>query len=344
MESSLKSSDAAAEHPSVEEISKDESPTSPPPPEPSPEPEKAVQKVESLKRRSSVGRSIRRSQSTANNGLTFEDQLMVLVGNDSMSVEERIAKMVNLSVSATCRTLLRENDRLVDLQPGSRDDLQAELTDNLASSLPKKELLRQTDVAAMSGFVKRLKAAKAKGQQQGSSKATSSAMVSSRLRRLQEYVSTLKREKEGWDDLFKSRKEKYYSVRSERTAVVKGENCVSAEDRWRLSEQDDAWLRSISDGSEELEVLKRQADDLDIAQRKLNDDVARSRKMLEDKNAELDSMIKRIEANSKRVILGDNAEPLLSALTKPPSSQAPSRHETEFGAEVKAWMADNCTS
>lgn len=299
----------------------------------------AAPKAVNLKRRSSVGQSIRRSQSN-NSGLTFEDQLMLLVGNKAMTLNERITKMVNLSVTATCRSLLRENDKVVTLPPvGSKEERQAELVDSLASSVGQKELLDTNQVKDISLAVDSMKASKAINDSNGSNKPPQ--LMSSRLRQLKQYVSTLKEEKDAWDDLFKSRKTKFNLVRSERQAVVKGTKCISNEDRERLSEHEDAWLRGISDGSGELERLQRQSEDLDIARRKLSDKVARSQKILDDKRAKIESMVKRIEEISRAKVLGqgdsDHTSSLMSELKE---SLTSSKADTEFGAEVKAWIAD----
>ena len=118
-----------------------------------------VKQEANLRRRSSVGRSIRRSQST-NNGLTFEDQLLVLVDNGDIAVQDKIARMVNLSVSATCRSLLRDNDRMVHVEPGSADDKKADVTENLASFLGQRDLLLESHLQELALKVERLKSLK----------------------------------------------------------------------------------------------------------------------------------------------------------------------------------------
>ena len=77
------------------------------------------------------------------NGLTFEDQLLVIADNTAeVSVEEKVRKVVNLAISATCRALLNENDKLIDLEPGSSDEKRAELVDTLASALGQRPLMQ----------------------------------------------------------------------------------------------------------------------------------------------------------------------------------------------------------
>jgi len=289
-------------------------------------------------RRSSVGHSIRRSQSTTN-GLTFEDQLLVIADNDGMSARDKLTKLVNLSVTATCRALLKENDQLINLKPGSSDDRRADLIDTLASALGQRELLQETHLELLAQVTGKLALASS------TSDLKTPEVMSSRLRQLKNYVQSLREERDNWSALRQSRKNRFHLVRSERQAVMRGETCVTGAQRSDLTSYEDAWLRGISDGTGELERMKKQATDLANARNKLCDKMVRKRKVLDDLNCELDGMIRQIDATAKRVIVGKDStahdvgdQDNLAAIVQTRKSE--SIPDTEFGAEVKAWIAD----
>merc|ERR1719295_2220506 len=295
--------------------------------------------TEALKRRSSVGHSIRRSQSGAN-GLTFEDQLLVIADNTAdVSVNEKVRKVVNLAISATCRALLNENDKLIDLEPGSSDEKRAELVDTLASALGQRPLMQETHLSEVGSFI---------GKMAGAKSATAAGikaptLMSSRLSQLKNYVSALNEERDSWSALKQSRKNKFNLVRAERQAIIRGEKCVTSAERENLSPYEDAWLKNFSDGSGELERMKKQAIDVENARNALCD--KRKRKILDDMNNELDDMIHRIEEASKRTIVGGGGGSGVGAAASgleslPPIRKAESIPDTPFGAEVKAWIAD----
>ena len=67
-----------------------------------------------------------------------------------MSARDKVAKLVNLSVTATCRSLQKENDQLINLEPGSIDDKRADLVDSMASALGQRDLLFDTHLTELS--------------------------------------------------------------------------------------------------------------------------------------------------------------------------------------------------
>jgi len=294
--------------------------------------EAAATAAANLRRRSSVGHSIRRSQST-NNGLTFEDQLLVISDNQSMSARDKVAKLVNLSVTATCRSLQKENDQLINLEPGSIDDKRADLVDSMASALGQRDLLFDTHLTELSKVADRLRAAKSAT----GAGITAPEIMSSRLRQLKNYVHDLKEERDNWSSLRQSRKNRFHLVRSERQAVLRAESCVTSAERDNMSPYEDAWLRGLTDGTGELERMKSQATDLANAQNRVCDKIKQKRKILDELNCELDDMIKRIERSSKRFIVGGEV-PAPAPITH--NKKIEVIPDTEFGAEVKAWIAD----
>merc|ERR1719356_1626869 len=182
----------------------------------------------------------------------------------------------------------------------------------------------------------------------GGAKSTTAAglkaptLMSSRLSQLKNYVSALNEERDSWSALKQSRKNKFNLVRAERQAIIRGEKCVTSAERENLSPYEDAWLKNFSDGSGELERMKKQAIDVENARNALCNKVKRKRKILDDMNNELDDMIHRIEEASKRTIVGggSGAEAGGSLESLPiPIRKAESIPDTPFGAEVKAWIA-----
>ena len=124
-------------------------------------------------------------------------------------------------------------------------------------------------------------------------------------------------------------------MKAERQKVVKGEVCVTNEERNNLTDYDDAWLRGMSDGSQERDRLKKLETDLAIAKNSLCDKVHQKRKRFDDLNSELDGMIRDIGALSKRRIVGEDSDDVSAAVLR--SDSIP---DTTFGAEVKAWISD----
>ena len=101
-----------------------------------------------LKRRSSVARSIRRSQSnTGPHGFTFEQQLIAsTLANDNSTSEEKLQKIVKLSLSATVKTLQQENEQLEVGTNLDIDNARADLIDHHVSTLGRKPLLKEKDI------------------------------------------------------------------------------------------------------------------------------------------------------------------------------------------------------
>ena len=112
---------------------------------------------------------------------------------------------------------MNENDKLIDLEPGSSDEKRAELVDTLASALGQRPLMQETHLSEVGSFI---------GKMAGAKSATAAGikaptLMSSRLSQLKNYVSALNEERDSWSALKQSRKNKFNLVRAERQAIIR---------------------------------------------------------------------------------------------------------------------------
>ena len=271
--------------------------------------EKSEKSKAPLKRRSSVARSIRRSQSNgAQPGFTFEQQVVAsTLSNDKITVEEKLAKMVALSLSATIKSLQQENEQLEVGANLNLDDPKGDLVDHLVSTLALKPLLNEAGLENITKKVTTFKKSASSKKSINSAPQQNTRIISSRLRTLKEYQDRLNKEANEWDELLQQRKNKYNFARLEKQMVSKGEKQITNSHRAQLPRLEEAWLRGLSDGRAEMNRVKKQEVMAELCKQNLSERLARKRKALEEKSVHLEQIAKLVsETASRRSLEEDN--------------------------------------
>ena len=298
-----------------------------------------------LKRRSSVARSIRRSQSTTGpHGFTFEQQLIAsTLANASSTTEEKLQKIIALSLSATVKTLQQENEQLEVGANLDIDDVRADLIDHHVKHSGRKPLLEEKHIDKLT---KRITAFKKTSAAKKSTMIPhkDSVILSSRLRTLKQYEDSLNGEINAWDELLQQRKTNANFSRLECQMVLKGEKKITNSHRSKLPRLEEAWLRGLSDGRAELNRLKKQELMMKLCEKSLHKKMFRKRKSLEDKNIELEQTAKTIYKTASQQLLdsdsgiGDMASS--SSLGACDASTSKISTDSEFAKEVHNWVQE----
>ena len=303
--------------------------------------------VPSLKRRSSVARSIRRSQSTTGPpGFTFEQQVKASTGaSGNITFEEKICKIVSLSLSATVKTLQQENEQIEIGANHNIDDVRADLIDHLVSRSGRNALLNENDVKKISTNINHLKNIVATKKKDGLMEHKSAHISSARLRTLKQYQDSLNKEINDWDELLQQRKNKYNSTKVEYQMIAKGETKITNSHRTELPRLEEAWLRGLSDGRAELSRLKRQEVMMELSEQRIFEKIARKRKALYDKDVVLDQLAKSISKTASLPLL-DNLETTCvgiandSSLKPVEPKQYNSSSQAGFAQELDKWVQE----
>ena len=103
---------------------------------PSPPPAPVDRRVSNLRRRSSMGQSVRKSRSII--GLSFEDQIAAIAS--TASIEQKILQITSTSWSTASRIVQYEYDN----QETNEDSAQADLADHVLKSLGKMMIKNET--------------------------------------------------------------------------------------------------------------------------------------------------------------------------------------------------------
>ena len=248
-----------------------------------------------LRRRSSVARSIRRSQSGPA-GITFEQQLLAsLQGNVDATKEEIIEKIVSLSLKATLKSLQQENEQIEICTSQTIDDTQGDLIDHLVNNLSRQPLLAEEGSKTLATQIHDFCNSETTVKTQNLvTESKNTPIVSARLRTLEQYQSSLDKEINEWDELLQQRKNKYNFARLEYQEVCRGEQRITDKHRSQLPRLEDAWLRGLSDGRAELNRLEQQEVMMELCEKQMREKMARKRKLLQDTTAELDQIAKNV--------------------------------------------------
>jgi len=245
-----------------------------------------------LKRRSSQGRSIRQSLSaTGLNDVTFEQQLRASLNNNS-TVEEKLRKIFTLAHSATINTLKHENEQL-EVGKQESEDLKADTMDQLVKQSGRKYPINASliDDCKQKLIIWKKESVK-KGINVKEKKIPTAQ--SSRQRTLKQYQDSLQMELNDWDKLHDQRKNNYNSAKLDYNMVWKGEKKITNSHSVQLPRSEEAWLRELSDGSAEMDRLKKQEATLKFCKDDVYKRIAQKGKSLNDKHIELEQTAKKI--------------------------------------------------
>ena len=147
-------------------------------------------KMSNLRRRSSMGHSVRKSRSII--GLPFEDLIAAIPKNSS--TEEKILKIVSTSWTTNCQIIQHEYDE------AEEDNSQADLADFVRNQLSQKPLIKHETLLKVKEKIGEmtLECKKQKPQK----------IIPPRLKKLQNYLDCANKEAEEWKSLHHSRKNK----------------------------------------------------------------------------------------------------------------------------------------
>ena len=310
------------------------------------EPEMTKANVPSLKRRSSVARSIRRSQSTTGiPGYTFEQQVIASTrSNINITLEEKMGKIVSLSLSATVKTLQQENEQLEVGANHNIDDVRADLIDHLVSASGRNALLNEKNIKIITANINEFKNTIAMRKKNGLIEHNCAPISSARLRTLKQYQDCLNKEINDWDALLQQRKNKYNSTRVEYQMIAKGETKITNSYRAELPRLEEAWLRGLSDGRAELSRLKKQEVMMELVEQRIFEKIARKRKALYDKDLVLDQFAKSISKTAalpldtlETTCVGNAND---SSLKPVKPNQCNASSQSEFAQELDKWVQE----
>ena len=103
-----------------------------------------------LRRRSSVGRSIRRSQSGPT-GITFEQQLLASIqGNSTITTQEKFEKVISLSLKEALKSLQQENEQMEMDRNRTTEDITGDTIDHVVDRLSRQPLLSNENIKKLS--------------------------------------------------------------------------------------------------------------------------------------------------------------------------------------------------
>ena len=271
---------------------------------PSPPPMQAPvdRRVSNLRRRSSMGQSVRKSRSII--GLPFEDQIAAIGKNidifalayffqsifcisaSTASIEQKLLQITSTSWSTAARLVQHEYDN----QDATEDNPQADLADHVAKTLGRLMIKNET-----------LQSVKQKVQEmvQCSDDAKPPKIIPPRLKKLHAQLDLANSEIDQWRDLHHARKNKFNTTKLEKRQVLNGEKMVTNADRENLPKAEDAWLRGLSDGHVEWKKVSDQEIELEMAKRDLQLKLAMKRKALSEMETEIDVMAAKIKKYSE---------------------------------------------
>ncbi len=235
-------------------------------------------KVAALRRKSSLGHSIRKSRSVY--GIAFEDQVSAL--NKNSSIEERLLQITSMSLAAATRLLQQDYDS----QDASEENPQADLSDHIRSKVGGRPLIDAE-------LLTKLKESASKMAKCGD-KHEPAKIIPPRLKCLNDIVKSKETESNEWKDLHHSRKNKFYAAKTEIKMVRNGQKVINNECRDDLPKSDDAWIRSLSDGQAEWAELKHQEKVLAIAKKELLLQINRKRRAVRESEALLQDAVNKI--------------------------------------------------
>ena len=298
-----------------------------------------------LRRRSSVARSIRRSQSGPA-GITFEQQLLASVqGNIKITTEEKIEKLISLSMKETLKFLQQENEQMEMGGEHTTDDIKGDMIDSLVTRLGRQPLVKEKDIRHLASQTNDFSSSEKETNLQSRVKGRQNEpIMSTRLRMLKEYQGSLDKEINEWDELLQQRKNKYNYARLEYQKVCKGELRITNEHKTQLPRLEDAWLRGLSDGRAELNRLEKQEVMLKLSEKQMHAKMANKRKLLQDKSAELDIVAKKVSdtaANNLNAFDSYmNEKSIIKTDIKEGQSNQHNNSESNFAKEVKEWFQE----
>ena len=298
-----------------------------------------------LRRRSSVARSIRRSQSGPA-GITFEQQLLASIqGNETITTEEKIEKLISLSMKETLKFLQQENEQMEMGSDSAADDTRGDMIDNLVTRLGRQPLLMEKNIKRLASQTNDFKKDKKETNLQSRLKENQTEQIfSTRLRILKQYQDSLEKEINEWDELLQQRKNKYNFARLEYQEVSKGEQKITNKHKAQLPRLEDAWLRGLSDGRAELNRLEKQEVMMTLCAKQMLQKMAKKRKLLQDKSAELDQIAKRVcdtaanNLNAFEAYMSDKSVTISN--NKDEHIKISDATESNFAKEVKEWFLE----
>ena len=242
--------------------------------------------IAALKRRSSMGLSIRKSRSIV--GLTFEDHIAAIPKN--ASIQDKLLQITSASWSTALRFVQQEFE-----EDTSIDNPQADLSDHIHKTM---KINMSTDTLnRMTSCIQQMCSEVASSGQKPEK------IVPPRLKKLHEALDVANNEIKDWKNLHEDRKTMLKEAKLEMKAVSSGDKIVNDNSRKGLPESEEAYLRGLSDGQAELEQIKVLEKSLVLAQKAHSMELSKKRQLLIDSAAETDLMMKKLKTYSEHAIL-----------------------------------------
>jgi len=259
-------------------------------------------RVSSLRRRSSMGHSVRKSRSII--GLPFEDQIAAI--STTASIEQKLMQIVATSWSTAARLVQHEYDN----QEACEDNPQADLVDHIRNEMARKPIsVKHENLMSVKDMIGQMaKECEQKKPQK---------IMPPRLKKLTEALNLATNESDQWKELHHSRKNQYNMAKVEKRQVLQGEKIVSNKNRGNLPKSEEAWLRGLTDGHDEWKKVQEQEKALFMAKKGLHLQLAQKRKVLADLEAEINVVGNKIRIYSEKI---STDIPKTDLLCSPPKS------------------------
>ena len=248
-----------------------------------PSPPSPVAKRPSRRSSAACARRLSRASGVGGGSIPLEDLLATVPDSGEATVQERLAKVVQLVLATTVRGVI---DRL---------DEEEEVGD-IARSVGA--VLRQTGVS--SEVVERVARKLEGGVDQ-----VEGGVVGEQVRMVREYTEQLQKEGERWKELIVERKEMVRNAESNARAAGRGDIVVGEDQRFSLSAKEKMMLAKLPNCKAALEQLAGHSDKMELSARAVATQTVRLKRSLEQVEEELGvaakKLIKRADTVGGRV-------------------------------------------
>ena len=222
-------------------------------------------------RRSSAACARRLSRaSTTGGGIPLEDLLATVPPSNEASVQERLAKVVQLALASTVRGVVATME----------EEEEGDAARCVGASI------RQVGVD--SGVLERVTQRLEGGVE------VEGAVVGEQVRKVREYTQQLQGEGQRWKELLAERKEMVRNVERNARAAAKGEIVVTDDQRFSLSAQEKTMLNKLPDYKAAVQQLVEHEDRVERSARAVASQAARLKRNFEEVEGQLGQSVRKL--------------------------------------------------
>ena len=272
-----------------------------------------AQVKKSLPRRSSILNAIRR-QSKSIVGIPFEDQVSAI--DLSLSVEERLSKLLRISLSATVRLVQAQNAE------ADSDTKTNDMVEDICSEIRRGSDIFSENQTLTKPLVDKIKKIADDG---GANSIPREQMLPARVREIREYRDKLNAEMEAWKALQIGRSDEYKKSRADHIQKAKGKVKITHAERKNLREDEVQILDNLPDGVQMWNRVLKMEKDLELKKKELCHSIQSRKRTLDEKSSQISGFAKRLKTKCDSLHRDEDA---LAELGK----------ETKLSGEVKTYQ------